>query len=66
VGVIEDRASGDGELVITVLTIKELLLSFEFPHGGLAAQAARAFREAQASQKFPALGIGREHDVNVN
>src|SRR5579859_473851 len=66
VGIIEYRASGDGELVVTVFAVEQLLLGFEFDHGSLAAQAARPFREAQARQKLTALLFGREHGVYVN
>jgi len=66
VRVIENRASGDRELVVTILAVEELLFGFEFDHGSLAAQAARAFREAQARQKLPALLFGRKHGIDVN
>lgn len=66
VGIVEYRSSGNGELVVAILAVEQLLLGFEFDHGAFAAQAAGAFREAQARQKLAALLFGREHGVDVN
>lgn len=66
VGVIENRSSGHGELVITVLTVEKMLFGLEFDHGAFTAQAMRALREAQARQELTALSIGRKERVYVH
>jgi len=66
VGIIEDRASGYGELIIALFAVEELLFGFQFGHEAFTAQAAWAFGEAQACQKFAALGIGRKECVYVH
>jgi len=66
VRVIKNCSSSDGELIVTGLAVEEMLVSFEQHDRSLAAQTARAFWEAQASQEFAAFGIGGEHRVNVN
>jgi len=66
VRIIENCSSGDGELIVTVFAIEEMLFGFQFDHWAFAAQAARAFWEAQARQEFAALGIGREERVYVH
>jgi len=66
VRVIENCSSGHGELVVAVFAVEQMLLGFQLHHGSPAPQAAGAFREAQARQKLAALGIGREHRVNVH
>lgn len=65
-GIVKYRASGHRELVVTLFAIEQMLLGFELYYGQLAAQAARPFGEAQASEQFAALGISREHRVYVN
>lgn len=66
VRIVENAPSGDGELVVTVFAVEQMLFGFQFDHGAFAAQAARAFREAQARQKLAALGISREERVYVH
>lgn len=66
VRIIENCSSGDRELIVTVFAIKEMFFRFQFDYWAFAAQAARAFWEAQARQKFAALGIGREQGVYVH
>ena len=66
VRVIEDRASRDGELVVTIFAVVESLFGFKFDNGHLAARAADAFGPAQASKQFAALFIGRKHGVYIN
>jgi len=66
VGIIEHGASRDGELIVTILAVEELLFGFEFYHRNLAAQTAWAFREAQARKKLTAFLFGREHRVDIN
>jgi hypothetical protein len=43
-----------------------LLLGFQLDHRTLAAQALRAFREAQAHQKLATLVFGPEQSVYIN
>lgn len=66
VRVVENRASGDGELVVAVFAVEQLLCGFKLDHVAFAAQAARTFRPAQTRQQFAALGFGRKHRVYVN
>ena len=66
VGIIEYGSSSDGELVVAILAVEQLLFGFEFGHGAFAAQAAGTFREAQASQKLAALVFGRKQGIDVN
>lgn len=66
VRVIEDRASGDGELIVAILTVEQLLLGFEFDSGHLAAQAFRASGPAETDKQFAALFFGREHRIYIN
>src|SRR5437899_2490387 len=64
-GVMEDGASRDGELVITFGAIEQLLTGDQ-PNNFLRA-ATRAFgsvRPAQSFEQFPAFVIGREHLSN--
>ncbi len=66
VGIIEHGSGCNRKLVVAIFAVEELLVSFQFDYIPVAAQAARAFREAQADKKFAALGIGWEHGVDVN
>ena len=66
VGIIEHRASGHRELIVTRFAVEQVLLGFEFHDGQLTAQAAWPFGEAQPCEQFAALGISREHRINVN
>lgn len=64
--VVEYSASGDGKLVIAGFAVEQLLVGFEFDCFAFAADASRAFREAQANEQFAALVIGRKGFVEVN
>ena len=65
-GIIEDRASRDGELVVTVLAIEELFRSLKLDRWHLAAWTLRANGPAQAHKNFAALFVGVEQVYNVN
>lgn len=60
VGVIEDRASRHGELVVAILTIEKFLLGFKFRSSLLAARTFDACRPAETAQQFAASFICRE------
>lgn len=64
--VIEDRARRNGELVIALFAVEELLFGLKLYHVHFAARAARTFGPAQTSQQLPAAIFGREHRVYVN
>ena len=66
VRIIEHGACCDGELVVTVFAVEEVLFGFELNDGSLAAKAARSLWKAQAGEQFAALGVSREHGVHVN
>ncbi len=66
VGIVEDRAGGDGELIVTVFAVVESLFGFKFHDFHFAARAADTLRPAQASKQFAALLIGRKHGVYIN
>lgn len=64
--IIEDRASGDSELVIAIFAVEQLLVSFKLYRVHLAARAARAFGPAQSDKQFAATIFGWKHGVNIN
>jgi len=66
VRIIEHGARCDGELVVTVFAVEEMLFGFEQGDWPFAAQAARTLWEAQAGEQFAALGVRREHGIDVN
>jgi hypothetical protein len=65
-GIIENRAGSDGELIVTVLAVEQLLFSFKLDHWTLATQAFRAIGPAETDQKLAALVFSREQDVYIN
>lgn len=65
-GIVEHSARCDGELVVTVFAVEQSLFGFELNDGRLAAEAARSLWEAKPSEQFAALGIRREHGIDVN
>ncbi len=65
-GVVEDRASRDGELVVALFAVKELLRGFQFHYGHLAPWALRAIRPAKPNKNFAALFVSVEQVYNVN
>ncbi len=66
VRVIEHRAGSDRELIVTVFAVEELLVGIQLDHGAFAAQALRAFGEAETNQKLTALIFGAEQGVYIN
>ena len=66
VRVIEYGAGSNRELIVTVFAVEELLLSLKLYHWPFAAQALRAFGEAQANQKLTALVFGAKQSVYIN
>jgi hypothetical protein len=64
--VIENRSSRNGELVVAILTVENLLLGLKFYNWHLAAQALRAFGPAQSDKQLAALCIGRKHGIYIN
>ena len=64
--IVEHGAGCDGELVVAILAIEELLFGFQFDRRSLAAQATRAFWEAQAHEKLAALIFGAKQRVDIN
>jgi hypothetical protein len=64
--VIENRASGYAELVVTVFAVVENLFGFEFDRIRIAARAACAFRPSQTREKLAALVVSGKHRVYVN
>ena len=64
--IIEYGARCDGELVVTVFAVEEVLFGFEQGDWPFATQAARTLGEAQTGEQFAALGIRREHGIEVN
>lgn len=66
VGIVEHGAGGNGELIVAILTVEELFFRFEFYHGSVAAQAARAFGPAQTDKQGAALLFGGEQGVYIH
>ena len=66
VRIVEHGPGCNRKLIVAIFAVEELLIGVKFDHIPVAAQAARAFREAQAGQKFAAFGVGRKHSVDVN
>lgn len=64
--VVKNRASGNGELIIALFAVKQLLLSFELNDGHFATRAFRASGPAETHKHFAALLIRREHGVYIN
>jgi|ERR1700721_505255 len=65
-GVVEDRASRDGELIVAVLAVEELFFRRKLDHWPLAADAFRAIRPTQTHKQFAASFVGVEQVYNVN
>ena len=66
VRVIKDRPRSNGELVIAVLAVEELLFGFEANDGHVAAKATRPFGPAEPYQQFPAFVFGSEQRIDIN
>ena len=64
VGVMEDRSSGDGELIFTVLAIEQLNRGRKADNPtGLASRTFRAIRPAQPLQQIATFIIGKNNSV---
>jgi hypothetical protein len=66
VGIIENRARCNGELIVTIFAVEELLFGFQFDGGSLAARAFRAPRPAETDKQFAAFLFAWEQGMNVN
>lgn len=66
VRIIEHRAGSNRELIVAILAVEELFVCFQFDHRTVAAQAARAFRPAQANEQSAAFVLGREKAIYIN
>jgi len=66
VRIIENCSGSNGKLIIAILAVKELLFRLQFDHGAFAAQALRAFREAETNKQFTALIFGAKQSVYIN
>jgi hypothetical protein len=66
VGIVEYRAGSDGELVIAVLAVEQLLFRFQLDHRAFATQASGTFREAETNEQFAALVFGAKQSVYIN
>src|SRR6185312_5622684 len=64
--IIEDRASGDAELIVALFAVEQLLCSRKLYGSHLTAQALNAVRPAQAHQKLSAFVVGIEQVNYVN
>ncbi len=64
--VIENRAGCNGKLIVTILAVEELLIGVEFDHWAFAAQALRAFGEAETNQKLAALIFSAKQGIYIN
>lgn len=65
-GIIEDRSSGDGELIVARFAVEELLGCLQFNDGHLAAHAFNAAGPAQTHQNLAAFFVGVKQVDNVN
>lgn len=66
VRIVKHGAGCNGELVVTVFAVEELLVGVEFDHGAFTAQAARSFREAEPHKQLAALIFGAKQGVYIN
>ncbi len=64
--IVEHRAGRDGELIVTVFAVEELFVSVQLDHGAFAAQALRAFGEAETDKQFAALIFSAKQSVYIN
>jgi len=60
VRIIEDRAYGDGELVVTVFAVEEFLFGFKLHNRLFAARALDASGPAETAQQLAATVVSRE------
>lgn len=66
VGIVENRARSDGELIVAILAVEELLFGFQFDYWPFAAQALRAIGPAETDKQLAALIFGRKESVYIN
>ncbi len=66
VRIVEYGAGRDGELVVAVFAVEELLFGIQLDHWPFATEALWAFREAETNQEFTALIFGAKQSVYVN
>jgi len=64
-GIIEDRTSGYGELVVAILAVEQLLFSRQFNRWTFATRTLRTFRPAQAAENFAALFVSGVEVGNI-
>ena len=62
--IIENRAGGNGELVIAALAVEQLLGGFEFDGGHLAARAFNTVRPAQPDKQFAATFVSVNSSIS--
>ncbi len=65
-GIVEDRASRDRELVVAVFAVEELFLGRQFWGWHLAARALNSSGPTQPNKQLTALFVGVEQVNNVN
>jgi len=65
-GVIEDRAGSDGELVIAVFAVKQLLRRRQFHGGHLAAWAFDAAGPTESDKEFATFFVSVKQVNNIN
>jgi hypothetical protein len=66
VRIVEHGAGRNGELVVAVFAVEELLVGIQLDHWPFAAQTLRAFGEAETDQKLTALIFGTKQGVYIN
>jgi hypothetical protein len=66
VRVIENRSSGNRELVVAIFAVVQSFVSFQFDSIGIAAGATRAFGPAEPGKKLAALFVIGKHRVYVD
>ncbi len=64
--IVEYRAGCDGELVVTIFAVEELLVGIQLDHRAFAAQALRAFGKAETDQELAALIFGAKQGIYIN
>lgn len=64
--IVEDRASGDAELIVAILAVKQLLRCREFNYWTVAAETVNVIRPAKAHKQLAAFVVSVEQVYNVN
>jgi len=65
-GIVEDRSSRDGELIVAILAVEELLRGLQFDDRHLAARALRAIWPAQPDKNLAAFFVSVKKVDNVD